>query len=244
MQRRRVMLAGKRKIVKKTVTSSSNSVTFATRLAAPIAIIAKFSYVQSGSGYPSPTNIRPIFGWTNCEISQNGALVGTIDWQDTAGIIYGGNIALAEDGNTTAQRTTNGCVINGTTLKARAWSKAHKYFDVPKWNSGSWGGVYACSYVRAGSSFIHAPYLQSSNNSSTFWYFVADDAPYFGNVSAVNQLFKDLYDAGTPFEYVWPRNSIETIDLGLMAPISSVIGENQIQTNLNGGVTVEYYDYE
>lgn len=243
MARRRVMLAGKRKIVKKTVTSSSNSVTFAARLAAPIAITAEFSYVQSGSGYPSPTNIRPIFGHTKCEISQNGALAATIDWQDTAGIIYGGNITLAEDGNVTAQRTTDCCVLNGTTLKATSWVGGSKYFNIPKWNNPSWGAVYACSYVRVGSG-IPAPRLQRSNGSGSFWYFVADDAPYFGNVSAVNQLFKDLYDAGTPFEYVWPRNSIETIDLGLMAPVSSVIGQNQIQTNLNGGVTVEYYDYE
>ena len=55
--------------------------------------------VQSGSGDPSPTNIRPISGWTGANIHvADGADPHVIDnvypisWQSTAGTVYGGTL--------------------------------------------------------------------------------------------------------------------------------------------------------
>ena len=51
--------------------------------------------VQAGTGDPSPTNIRPISGWTGCNISQSGEdpsnpTVIAVSWQSDAGTVYGG----------------------------------------------------------------------------------------------------------------------------------------------------------
>ena len=53
--------------------------------------------VQSGTGDPSPTNVRPISGWTGCNISHSGAdtsdpTVISISWQSEAGTVYGGTL--------------------------------------------------------------------------------------------------------------------------------------------------------
>lgn len=57
--------------------------------------------VQSGSGDPSPTNIRPISGWTGANITNkddidNPTVTNTysVSWQTEAGTVYGGNIDL------------------------------------------------------------------------------------------------------------------------------------------------------
>lgn len=53
--------------------------------------------VQSGSGDPSPTNVRPISGWTGANIYVSGEDTSNpttynIDWQSTAGTVYGGTL--------------------------------------------------------------------------------------------------------------------------------------------------------
>ena len=54
--------------------------------------------VQSGSGDPSPSNIRPITGWTNANVvvsPSTSAAAGTtypVSWQSTAGTVYGGTL--------------------------------------------------------------------------------------------------------------------------------------------------------
>lgn len=41
-------------------------------MAAKMGVKAHFSPVQSGSGDPSPSNVRPISGWTGCEVTRCG----------------------------------------------------------------------------------------------------------------------------------------------------------------------------
>ena len=47
--------------------------------------------VQSGSGDPSPDNIRPITGWTGANVTVNSDIVA-VEWTDTAGTVYGGTL--------------------------------------------------------------------------------------------------------------------------------------------------------
>lgn len=58
-----------------------------------ISIVAQ----QSGSGDPSPTNVRPISGWTGANVYVSGEDTSdpttyNIDWEDEAGTVYGGEI--------------------------------------------------------------------------------------------------------------------------------------------------------
>lgn len=68
--RRRIML-NEPHIVTTTPAGIAN---FSTDLIAPLkSCKVEFSPVQSGSGDPSPDNVRPISGWTGCNISHAGS---------------------------------------------------------------------------------------------------------------------------------------------------------------------------
>ena len=55
------------------VTAASGIVSFVTNIVHTTKVVCEFSPVQSGSGDPSPSNVRAISGWTGCEIIQAGA---------------------------------------------------------------------------------------------------------------------------------------------------------------------------
>ena len=63
-------------------------------------VVAEINPVQSGSGDPSPSNIRPISGWTGCTVYHSEADTSnpetiSISWQSEAGTVYGGTIDVA-----------------------------------------------------------------------------------------------------------------------------------------------------
>lgn len=54
-------------------TVSGAIVAFTTKIAAPVrSLVVAIDPVQSGSGDPSPDNVRPISGWTGCSIQHRG----------------------------------------------------------------------------------------------------------------------------------------------------------------------------
>ena len=74
-------------------TISGNPVTF-DAVAAPLQQLrVDFSPVQAGSGDPSPTNVRPISGWTGLTATVNGSAV-PVSWESEAGTVYGGYVDL------------------------------------------------------------------------------------------------------------------------------------------------------
>ena len=79
-------------------TATGNPVTFLTDLAKPLkSLKANFLPIQSGTGDPSPTNIRPITGWTGLDVmhgaDQTDYDTYPVTWQ-THGTIYGGYVDL------------------------------------------------------------------------------------------------------------------------------------------------------
>lgn len=46
--------------------------TFGTDFKAPMKLVIPFEPVQEGTGDPSPDNVRPISGWTGCDITRTG----------------------------------------------------------------------------------------------------------------------------------------------------------------------------
>ena len=59
-------------LVKMVVTSATGLVSFVTDIVRPVKVTCEFSPVQEGTGDPSPDNVRPISGWTGCEIPHAG----------------------------------------------------------------------------------------------------------------------------------------------------------------------------
>ena len=69
-------------------------------------LVVDIEPVQSGTGDPSPDNIRPITGWTICNIYHSGEdtsnpTVIPIAFPSEAGTVYGGNLEINEDGSGT-----------------------------------------------------------------------------------------------------------------------------------------------
>lgn len=72
-------------------TVSGNPVTFSA-VAAPLQQLkVDFAPVQAGSGAVSPSNERPISGWTGLTATVNGA-AAPVTWQTEAGTVYGGYV--------------------------------------------------------------------------------------------------------------------------------------------------------
>ena len=67
--RRRIVMAQPHLVT----PTPANPVAFSATLAAPLkSLECAFSPVQAGSGDPSPENVRPISGWTNCNVVRCG----------------------------------------------------------------------------------------------------------------------------------------------------------------------------
>ena len=54
------------------ITREGSIVSFGTNIARPMQVTCALTPVQSGSGDPSPSNIRPITGWTGCDVTGAG----------------------------------------------------------------------------------------------------------------------------------------------------------------------------
>lgn len=80
-------------------TATGNPVTFLTDLAKPLkSLIANFLPIQSGTGDPSPTNIRPITGWTGLDVKHFGENVIEIN-RNTETTVNGLTFTPVKDSN-------------------------------------------------------------------------------------------------------------------------------------------------
>lgn len=85
-------------------TVSGEIASFITNIIAPLKkLLCNVEPVQSGSGEPSPDNVRPISGWTGAHVYHSGSDMsnpGTISitFPSSAGTVYGGTLTINEDG--------------------------------------------------------------------------------------------------------------------------------------------------
>ena len=71
-------------IYKQTLTGLPSPIATFTGADAPLdSLKASIVGVQSGSGDPSPSNVRPITGWSSCEVTRTGKnlIDGSIEWK-------------------------------------------------------------------------------------------------------------------------------------------------------------------
>ena len=82
-------------------TATGNPVVFSTDVAKPlVSLKANFLPVQSGTGDPSPTNIRPITGWTGLDVGQINGTVPDISNNSGMGYTDGQWKNVSTDGKT------------------------------------------------------------------------------------------------------------------------------------------------
>ena len=88
-------------------TATGNPLSFITDMVRPLkSLEIPFTPIQSGSGNPSPTNVRPISGWTGAIIEQRGKnLLDSSDYSDIRELRY-------SDGTFTETGTDGGPYAN------------------------------------------------------------------------------------------------------------------------------------
>lgn len=130
------------------IDASGNPISFSTDMAAKMGVKAHFSPVQSGSGDPSPSNVRPISGIQGCNV-----------WR-TGGNMFDPQLAIS-----TAYQGANGYVnSNGSltiTSRDQSGNKQRGHITLPP-------GTYDF-YSEFGSGYM-SRYTINDSNTETVWY--------------------------------------------------------------------------
>lgn len=198
--------------------------------------------VQSGTGDPSPTNIRPISGWTGCNISHSGAdtsdqSVIPISWQSSAGTVYGGTLDVTTGLLTvdricysfTGDETIN---LSGVDTANRRFDTRLDYLGLPD--------------ERTGNEEISSHFRQNATNSAPFgnfyignpWLVFTDVNAMFSTANAFKSWLAEQKNNGTPVQICYPLATLQTYQL-TPTEVSTLLGTNNIWTDC-GPSTVEY----
>ena len=195
---------------------------------------------QSGSGDPSPDNVRPISGWTGVTISHSGEDTSdpeiiTISWQSEAGTIYGGTLDV-----TTGVLTVDKGIVD---LGSLSWGKytgtQTAYFRAsvpgikPAATATSPDGILCSAYRPTGSTYVsYSAYPCSIGVTAT----QTADYIYVQDLRWDNA--NDFKTNASGVMFVYPLKNPQTVQL-TPAEVSTLLGANNIWAD-TGDVSVNY----
>lgn len=205
--------------------------------------------VQSGSGDPSPTNIRPISGFNggNVNVSPTtNAQDGTtysVSWQSQAGTVYGGNIDLVSGVLTVDMKYDQmtyaylsglgsdyiGYSTTATIFAANAvWVRNWHYTDYPQTIAG---GIKAVC-----NAFCVSMHNRSIFSSQYRTYFDVDSMTSVAEFLAAVQTLEANGDG------LWIAHELATPLTYQLTPIqvNSLLGINKVWNDTNGYTEVKY----
>jgi len=204
-----------------TKSASGDIVTIDDGADAPVVdLTATIELTQSGSGDPSPENVRPISGWTGCNVvvsPTDSALNGTtysVSWQSEAGIVYGGTL----DVTTGVLTVTHGSVDLGAITYTG--TNTYRYFDITgiyKKKPGITNIISDCLKTsnQSSAASMENYSIKGRNNDGTIFVKLDGDA---AKTSADFQTFLSghyaIYELDTPLTYQLTPTEVKTI-LGL-----------------------------
>lgn len=192
-------------------TKSGDMVLFNTNIGVKAKnLIVDINPVQSGTGDPSPDNIRPITGWTGAKVNVNSNVID-IAFPSEAGTVYGGTLNASTgdltvtdfvytfDGTENIKKSS--AALNGYYIQLYRASRPHNWPEMADYNyinqstkelSSMFTITYDVDEYLEGYGFA---YFDSGINFSC-------DPEIFGNtVTAVKTKLADLYSAGTPVSF-------------------------------------------
>lgn len=210
-----------------------------------------FNPVQSGTGTPSPTNVRPITGWTGCDIiispTQDASLGNQIPVSWSAlGTVYGGWV---------------------NPVSGEVWA-THISLDLSNTNNFTWkygagnGSVWYCTTAMlipkikdvassvVGNNYCSAllndKYSSFSNNSN-------NDLRICIDTNGRPRLRYNAFNGSTYRNdlllFLSETQFIAELDVpqlvGTISPITlkALIGQNNIWSNANGNIDVRYWKH-
>lgn len=222
-------------------------------------LLVNIEPVQEGSGDPSPVNIRPITGWTGCNIYRSGTDMNTpttypITFTAGAGTVYGGTLdavnkkltvthVISENGED-GRFYTNG--ISGA-LQYNTVSD-YAYFSIL--NAGVQHASGICSMGKYRNIFSGGDgWYFSSGATYDRIDFRLSDIPQWGtgstaaeNIAIIKNYLAEQYALGKKLQFLVKLKNPVVYDLTDIPEITTMLGTNNIWADC-GDVTVTYGAY-
>lgn len=219
-------------------TVSGNPVTFTTDTSKALTgLTIPITPIQSGSGDPSPSNVRPISGYSSVTVTRNGTTYsvsfgsdvtvyyGTLDavtgvLTATMGMVDLGDLSWAARGTASSTHQFRASVPNGKT---------------PSSTQSGTGIGYCSSY-----NVVSKTYSNMVNNDVIVnsWAMGSD---YFGIVvmDTRYQDSQEFKNAVSGVKLVYELNEPITYQLS-PAQVKTIVGQNTISTNTTGTNVIKY----
>ena len=217
-------------------TVTGNPAEFNTNLARSLqSFEIPFSPVQSGSGDPSPSNVRPISGWAGLTINANNNLI-MVEWQSVAGVIYGGKLDAVSGLMTVEWGIIDLGTIDWSLEQSRAdrqiWRTDLDNIE-PAANGDDLIHGISTIFKRAAQSTTWVPGMISSGTASggKRVYVVVDPYSY----ETTQEIQAGL--SGIPL--VYELETPQTIHLSPVE-VKTIVGQNSISASNNGTNTIKY----
>lgn len=217
-------------------TATGNPAEFSTNLARPLTKFEiPFTPVQTGTGDPSPSNVRPIAGWNDVTVNSNGNQI-PVEWESIAGTVYGGTLNLVTGVLTLTHSMTtiaqlNGWMAHNNTASRQAW----KTFDIDIKQPQSSNAVVNCisdKFASVSFSATWKPWNISCGETNGTGILICVPS---GAYDSADEMVADLGDTQLCYELLTPQ----TIQIPPVA-VRTIIGQNSIGTNTNGTNTIKY----
>jgi hypothetical protein len=211
--------------------------------------------VQSGTGNPSPTNVRPITGWTGANVYRSDAdttnpTTYSITFPSEAGIVYGGSLKYNGDGTwnltktcygyslDTEDRITAHTLITGRNNSYRMQIRTTTIL-IPRTRT-----IQKCSHAIYESDGGN---VNSNASNACFVVYPSDNRIFFAlpNVTTLDgyrTFFRAELANGTPVTFMSSVSNPETFTFTTSELIKTLAGVNNIWADC-GNVTVEYGAY-
>lgn len=222
-------------------------VQFYSPISAPLeSLIVDIKPVQSGTGDPSPSNIRPFTGWTGCNIFRSGEDTSypatfPISWQTEAGEVYGGTLTVNEDGsgslikkyslvdggNQSWQKVTSNYFRNFTF----AWSRAEQHNTIATVWSSNYKGV--ASYSGATQEDDNYVWMRAAMGGDNQMCCVKDTSKASMSASAFKSAMSGVQFIALLKEEYWTTYTLTA------QQITTLLGVNNIWADI-GDVSVKY----
>lgn len=219
-------------------TATGNPLTFLTDLAKPLkSLVANFLPVQTGSGDPSPENVRPITGWTGLNVmhgaDQTDYDTYPVTWS-SEGTVYGGYVDLV-----TGEVWKTVEIVEYDGSQEEAWEKV---------SSGS-ASAFAMTINKSGfnknNPKLIANYLKTIAKNVTWgnydkWISYGDSNFVTGIRSITSVDDWKAYLAENPLTVAYELASPVLITTLTPSQITAIKGNNTIWSDANGDCSVTY----
>lgn len=237
MNRRRIIMAAQPHLE----TASGQVITIANGFPAPLkACSVAIGYTQSGSGNPTPTNVRPISGRTGLSVyvspTSSGGTEYPVSWQSEAGTVYGGTIDLVSGILTITHRYLD---VNRTNLpslrkygvESGAWLAQFRLDE----NNQPLGEATSCISNRFTQKISKGPgRVNLASNYINLYFFLPEDEVAGGTIEGAWAWFEEH---PTQLIYTLVTPQIVQID---PKTIRTIRGENHIWSDA-GRISATYY---